>query len=217
MSYCTPEEVYALGLSAQAFVSRARPVQPADVDGATGRIRLKAHGLSDDDVITFEKTSGGVLPTGVSEFTTYQPSVLSFDLFHIGLTFASVGSGWGIAVDPLRRIVLISEIVSAEIDQMLTAHGVPLKPPYPPIIVGVAARMTARAVVNSLQVENPAYRVAVDRLFAAEEFDKLILENWLKGNPVQPEPVDQTPGVADNGARVASAVPVNPDWMGRLP
>jgi hypothetical protein len=220
MAYCTPDEVFALGLSAAAFVSRARPVQPADVDGPSGRIRLRAHGLADDDVVTFEVTSGGALPTGVSSFTPYQPTVVSFDLFHIGLTFAAVGSGWGVATDPLRRIVLHSEQVSAEIDEMLTGHAPPIvagPSGYPRILVGLAARMTARAAVNSLQVENPAYRVAIDRLVAQEEFDKLLLEKWLDGKPLNVAPVDQTPDVADNGARVASGRPLDPDWMGRLP
>lgn len=206
MAYCTPDEVFALGLPAAAFVTRARPVQPSDVDGPTGRIRLRAHGLADSDVVTFEVTAGGALPTGVSAFTPYTPTVVSFDLFHIGLTFASVGSGWAIAVDPLRRITLLAEDVSAQIDEVLTAHAVPLLPGatgYPPVVVGVAARMTARAAVNSLQVENAAYRVAIDRLFAAEEFDRLMLTNWIKGKPVQPAPLDQTTGTADNGARVA--------------
>jgi hypothetical protein len=216
MAYCTPDEVFALALSAQAFATRARPVQPSDVDGPSGRIRLRAHGLSDDDVVTFEVTPGGALPSGVSAFTPYNPTVLSFDLFHVGMTFVSVGSGWGVTVDPLRRITLIANDVMGQIDEMMTAHATPLSPPYPPVLVGVAARMTARAAVNSLQVENPAYRVAIDRLFAQEEFDKLILANWLKGKPVQPAPADSTTA-ADNGARVASGLPLDPDWMGRLP
>lgn len=210
MAYCTPDEVFALGLPAAAFVTRARPVQPSDVNGANGRIRIKGHGLSNSDVVTIEVTAGGALPTGVSAFTPYTPAVVSFDLFTlVGFSsFASVGSGWGVAVDPLRRITLLAEDVAAQIDEVLTAHGVPLVAPYPPVVVGVAARMTARAAVNSLQVENAAYRVAIDRLFAQEEFDRLMLANWLKGKPVQPAPTDATAGTADNGARSATVTSI---------
>lgn len=220
MAFCTPDDVFTLALAAPAFVTRARPVQPADVDGPTGRIRLRAHGLSDDDVVTFEVTPGGSLPTGVSAFQPYAPTVLSFDLFHVGLTFASVGSGWGVVTDPLRRIVRIADEVSSQIAQHLTAHGVPIPGApsgYPPVLVGLAARMTARAAIASLQVENPAYRVAVDRLLAQEEFDRLMLENFRKGWPLSPDPTDAT-DEADNGARTV-AVPTidDPDWMGRLP
>jgi len=221
MGLCSPDDVFTLALAAPAFVSRARPVAPADVDGPSGVIRLRAHGMSDDDALTFEVTPGGSLPTGVSSFQPYAPTVLSFDLFHVGIpSFASVGSGWGIAVDPLRRIARIAEEVSAQIIQHLTAHGVPIPVPpagYPLVLVGLAARMTARAAVNSLQVENPVYRASVDRLLAQEEFDRLMLEEFRKGWPLSPSPTDAT-DEADNGARI---VPVpawdDPDWMGRLP
>lgn len=215
-AYCTDDDVFTLGLAAQAFVVRARPVQAADIDGATGTIRLKAHGLTSADLVTLEVTSGGSLPTGLSAFTAYSPIVVSFDLLQLAetpdgdaLTFASGGSGWGLAIDPLRRLRAHALEVSAEIDEHLTAHDVPIQPDpvtgkYPQVLVGLAARMAARAGVNSLQIENPQYKVAVDRLFAREEFDKILLADWKAGKPVQPRPTDGD-DVADNGARASSA------------
>jgi hypothetical protein len=202
--YCTLDEVYLLGLSAQAFVTRARPYDA--VNAATATIRLKAHGLSALDVVTFEVTGGGALPTGVSAFVAYTPIVVSSDLFQITgfASWASAGSGWGIAVDPARRLAAHILEVSAEIDEHLTADEPPLTAPYPRVVVGLAARMVARAAVLSLQVENAAYRVAVDRLFERQTRDQEMLDAWKAGKPINPRPTDQT-DAPDNGARASNS------------
>jgi len=224
--YCTDDEIFTLGLSARAFVMRGRPFDA--IDAGTGVVRLKAHGLTEADLITLEVTGGGALPTGLSAFTTYHPLPVSFDLLQLAtteggspLTFASGGSGWTIVTDPLRRLRLHAEQVSAEIDEHLTAHAPPIQVDpvtgaYPPVLVGVAARMTARAAVNSLQIENAAYKTAIDRLLAQEEFDRILLADWKRGKPLLPRPIDLTPSTADNGAIARSAVP-SVDWQGVLP
>lgn len=200
MAYCTVDDVFA-NLSAQAFVARGRPVLASDVDGATGVIRLKAHGLTDDDVITFEVTTGGSLPTAVSAFAPYYPTVTAFDLFNVSATpggavlaFASVGSGWAVAIDPLRRIRWHMEQEASILDQHLTGHAVPFEVnaitgKHHPVLVGLNARMAARAAVTSLQVENASYRKPIDRLFAAEEFDKQMLGRLSSlAWPLRPDP-----------------------------
>lgn len=206
-SYCTDDDVFTLALAAQAFVVRPRPVAAADIDAATGTIRLKAHGLTVDDLVGFEVTAGGSLPTGVTAFTPYYPAIISFDLIKLSaslggpvLTYVSGGSGWGLVVDPRRRIALHRKQTAALINQHLTAYNAPIPVDpvtgeYPPVLVGLNARMTARAAVTSLQVENPAHRAAVDRLFAQEEFDKLMLDRLSRdGWTVNPPPAAATPG-----------------------
>lgn len=219
MSYSSRDDVFLLGLSAQAFVVRPRPFDGADAASAT--IRLKAHGLSLADVITFEVTSGGALPTGISAFAPYYPIPVSNDLFRVALTpggspiasWVTAGSGWGIVVDPGRRIDAHREETAAEIDECLTAHEPPIQPDsqgkYPQVLVGMNARMTARAAVNSLQIENAAYRVAVDRLIAREESDQKTLDAWKSGKPIQPRPADENT-FPDNAARASSATSI--DW-----
>lgn len=221
-AYATRDDVYLLGLAAQAFVVRPRPVLPADVDLATGTIRLKAHGLTSADVLSLEVTGGGSLPTGLSAFVALSPVVVTSDLFRIAgfNSYASAGNGWGVVVDPGRRLDAHLVETAAEIDEHLTAHEPPilvdpLTGKFPQILVGLNARMAARAAVTSLQIENAQYKVAVDRLVAREEFDKLILADWKEGKPVHPVPVDADP-VADNGAR-ASATRAPMRWTtGRL-
>ena len=210
MSYATPDDVFQLGLSAAAFVMRGRPADA--VDGATATIRLKGHGLAASDVITFEVTSGGGLPTGITGFALYYPVPLSHDLIRVSTSssgtpitsWASVGGGWTLVVDPSRRIQAHLDDTAAVIDEHLTAHDPPLlRDPlgkYPAVIVGLNARMAARAAVASLQIENPQYRVAVDRLLAREVQDLELLKDWKGGKPVHPQPVDETE-TADNAAQ----------------
>jgi hypothetical protein len=210
-AYCTTDEIFTLGLSAQAFVSRPRV--PDAVSAASATIRIKAHGLTVDDVITFEAVSGGQLPTGISGFTPYYPIPLSADLLHVATTpsgtpiasWASAGAGWGVCVDPLRRLAAHAVEVSAEIDEHLTAHDPPIlvdpvTGKYPQVLVGLSARMAARAAVTSLQIENAQYRVAVDRLMAREAQDLEILAAWKAGKPIQPRPTDED-DLANNAAR----------------
>ncbi len=108
--YATRADVYRLGLSAQAFVVRARPY--GAVDATTATVRLEAHGMQSGDTFTFQVTSGGTLPTSISQFTVYYASVVSADLFRVALTsggtpiasWVSAGTGWGISVDQGGRI-----------------------------------------------------------------------------------------------------------------
>jgi len=221
VSYATRRDVYLLGLAAQAFVARSRPFDA--VDSASATVRLRAHGLATDDVVTFEVASGGTLPTGISAFTVYYAVPVSSDLFRLSLTaggspiasWASAGSGWAIAIDYGPRLDAHLADASATIDEHLTAHEPPIAAPYPPVLVGLTARMAARAAVTSLQIDNAAYRVAVDRLFAREAQDLEILAAWKAGKPIQPRPVDES-NEPDNAARAASSRPVVPWTTGML-
>ncbi len=219
MPYATRDDVFLLALSAQAFVTLARPVPTIDVDIATGTIRLKAHGFAASDLIALEVKSGGALPSGgsgtPSAYQTYAPIPVSGDLFRItGFTsWTSAGAGWSVSVDFGRRLDAHLAETAAQIDENLTADEPPLKPDpitgkYPLQVVGMNARMAARAAVLSLQIENAAFRVATDRLFAKEVEDVKQLEIWRLGKPINPRPTDQT-DQADNGAVASSfaAVP----------
>lgn len=209
MSYATRNDVFDLGLSAQAFVVRARPIPEGDVDIATGVIRLKAHGLAPADFVVVEVTSGGSLPTGLSAHQAYPVEPIEFDLFRLKdpvsgapiTSYVSAGAGWAVAVDLMRRLDRHLEAASARIDEHLTAHTPPLDEPYPMQVVEVCARLAARRMLTTLQFDNAAFRTSADELRATAEQDEATLQRWLAGKPVHPRPLDQTPTVADNGAR----------------
>jgi hypothetical protein len=227
LAYSTLDDVFLLGLSAQAFVILARPFDA--VDAASATVRLKAHGLTVLDVITFEVTEGGALPTGISAFTPYYPISITADLFRVALSpngtpiasWVDAGSGWTIQVDTTRRILAHNEQCAAQIDEHLTAHKPPIQADsqtgkFPQVLVGLNARMTARAAVISLAIENEAYRVPRDRLMDREEADMKMLKDWEAGKPIQPRPTDATPAIAENSARAwsgSSAIADIPlDW-----
>ncbi len=78
----------------------------------------------------------------------------------------------------------------------------PVTGSYPHVVIGIVARMAARSAVTSLQIENAAYRVATDRLFAMQAADDQMLTDWKAGKPIQPLAIDQTPGSPFNGPEV---------------
>jgi hypothetical protein len=196
--YAVIDNIYALGLAARAFIAYAKPFE--GVDPTTGTIRIKAHGYDPRDIITFEVSGGGTLPWPLSDFTPFHPLPLSSDLFQVASAvngppvapFDSIGSAWAVCLDVIRRLNSHLADAAAIIDDNLTAHEVPIDPDengqYPPVLVGMNARMAARAAVNTLQVENAQYKAAIDRLFATEKRDEEMLERWLKGKPIQPRP-----------------------------
>ena len=232
MAYATRDDVFLLALSAQAFVARARPVVSRDagsaaVDIATGTIRIRGLGLTAADLVTFEATSGGTLPPELSAFITYTPVPIGGDLYRVAplngstiTSFTNVGAGWGIAVDQMRRLDAHLQDAAARIDECLTAETPPIKPDpltgrYPPVLVGLNARMAARSAVVTMQFEDAAFKVAVDRLFALSAADGdtnppaqpgSLLGDWKMGKPINPRPVDQTT-VADNAARAGYGRP----------
>lgn len=220
MPYATRDHVFQLALAAQAFVALARPFDA--VDPTTGTIRIKAHGYSDQDLLTFEVAQGGdnATPRNVQSMLVYRARPISADLFQVALLdgtlvdyFVDSGIGWSVAVDPFRRLDLNLVERASFIDDHLTAHQPPILPDpvtgqYPFVLIGMNARLAARQTVNCLQFENSAYRVAVDRLFESAVADDEVLKSWKAGKPIQPRPTDGT--IADNSARASAGRPPVP-------
>lgn len=210
-AYCTRDEVFNLALSAKAFVVRGQVKDAIDI--GTGIIRLKAHGLSDDDFVTLEVTTGGALPTDLLAFTKYPVEQVEFDLIRIRdpdtlvpiESYASGGNGWKVIVDLMRRLDLHRFASAARINESLTAHEPPLDEPYPIQVVEINARLAARRMLTSLQFDNAAYKVSTDQLRETAEQDEDTLRRWMAGKPVHPRPIDQTPSINDNAARATAS------------
>lgn len=220
-AYATPDDVFAF-LSARAFVVAASPILACDID--TGTIRLQAHGLTSADRILFSVTSGGALTPELSTFVYYSPIVLGGDLFQVDdgtgspLIFSAESRGWAVKVDPLRRLQKHLDDAAARIDQRLGGNRAPIQVDpvtglYPTILVGLNARMGARSAVTSLQVENPEFRVPLDRLFAQAATDGdtdppgkpgSLLGDYADGLSILPKPVDQD-SLANMGGRATNA------------
>ena len=217
MSYATRQEMFLLALAAPAFVAYARP--PETVYPSSATIRIKGHGFSANDPFTFEVADEvGSLPTSVSETAVYYASPITSDLFRVCTvaggtpiaSWADPGESWGIVVDPGPRLDAILTERSAFIDEHLTAHECPIQVDpitgkYPPVLIGMCARLSARQAIASLSVLNQQYKEPIDRLLASEAVDAEILKAWKGGKPINPRPTDETTGTAENAARAQSS------------
>lgn len=215
MPYATRDDVFLLALAAPAFVALARPFD--DVDPSSGIIRIKAHGFSDQDLLTLECPSGGTMPGNLNALQVYRARPLSGDLFQIASMdgelidyFVDAGLGWAVNVDMCRRLDVNLKERAGFIDDHLTAHQPPIPPDekgeYPPVLVGMNARLAARQTMNSAEFMNAAYKTAFDRLFAGEQADSQVLKDWKEGKPIQPRPIDAN-AVPDNAARASAGRP----------
>ncbi len=171
------------------------------------------HTIADSDVIAPSSISGlvylAVLVDGSDVFRLVEPVLGGpvAPLFSTG--FLSGRSTFVARVDQERKLRRHLRDAAGRINQKLTAHSAPIlvdpiTGEYPPVIVGINARMAGRSHATSLEFENPAYRKSADRLFALEKSDDAQLEDYKAGIPIAPQPVDQT-SVADNAARASSS------------
>jgi len=217
-AYATVLDVYRLALSAQAFVTRPRPIDPRagdSLDPATGIFSLIGHGYGGDDRVRLVTVGSGAVPGGAAAGLPYTVIPLDYWRFQITLgagpiLFSDAGTGaWGIQLDPEVRLRAHLVDAAARIDECLTAQAPPIERDpitglYPAVLVGMNARMAARAAVTSLQVENPAFKVPIDRLMAQEKADEVMLMAWKDGRPILPAVTDQT-STPDDAPRAGNA------------
>lgn len=214
------QDVYDLGFTAAAFVTRPRMLD-ADagdfLDPTTGIFYMLGHGFAPDDAVWFMQIAAGSLPAGagLTLADVYTPQPIDARRFRLApasggpaLTFADVGIGWSLQRDPERRLLRIAENVSRDLDQDLTAHATPILPvngKFPDKLVGVCARETARRGAAGLTFENAQFRTAKERTDALQGQDDDQRASWRMGQPISPRPVDQT-SAPDNAARATNGV-----------
>jgi len=155
-SYCTIKDVYR-------WVPRGSIQNPArlvsDINTTTDLMSLDGHGFLDDDELIFRAESGGTLPTGIVEGTTYYAIVVTDATFQIA---ASAGgsainlSGTGTNVSVIIQAPWSDWITEAsgEVDNTLPAHVVPLSSPYPPVVIAYVAGLVAEKALAWSGVTN---------------------------------------------------------------
>ncbi len=212
MAYCTDQEVFALGLRAEAFLVRPRAIEA--VDPATGVLTLRSNGLASGALFTLFVEGSAVqgrpsarLPPEFSASVLYEavPVNGSSDLFlarPVGgstiVTLTNAGAGVFSLVPDLGAIVSRNATsVSARIDEWLTDYAPPIKVDpltglYPEILIRVAARMTAADTARVLGLSNPVYQEGFKELRESHEDDKAVLLAWFKGRYINAHPLDQT-------------------------
>lgn len=222
--YATPGDVYRRALSAQAFAVLPHRLDAAKgdvLDFATGTFFLSAHGLLPDDVVSFVLVApqGGALPVGASLTKTYTPTPIDFRRFTLTesggsstATFADEGkiiaggvSSWGLLIDPEARLRACILAESADCDQQLIAHSTPIERDprtgkYPEKLIDTVCWGAALRAITGLFFEAAASKIPTERLKEMGEANKKQKAEWARGISLSPKPVDQTDGIADNGA-----------------
>lgn len=237
-AYATHADVFALALRAEAFASRARAVESVDI--ATGVMRLSSHGFAGGLPLVNFVVVGSAVPgrpsaslpagtPGLSASLVYQPSAYagSGNLFTVapvgGATIASftdAGTGvFGVESDVLATLDALCIDQSAKVNNKLTAHSPPiLVDPdtglYPEILRGIVARRVAMRARLVLGLANPLYADSFAALERDKADDDRDLAAWFEGRGILPTPLDQTEGVADDGARAPGGAAA-PQWPPR--
>lgn len=231
MAYAVIQDVYDLGLSAQAFVVAPRGIDKSkgdSLDFAAGIFRMIGHGFAATDAVEIVLVATGTVPGGATANIAYQVQPIDFFRFRLALagaqqTFADAGSGWAIQIDPERRLQRHLDDGASRIDECLTAYGAPLKIDpvtlkYPTQIIGLNARLAARTAVPTLLfAETAAFKSAIDRLDAKEKTDEVQLATWLAGKPMNPAGTDQDTAPNDTmrarGYGYISPIPYGPRFV----
>lgn len=233
--YCTIADVYALGLPAQAFSAAARPLD--GVDPTSGIITLYGHGLSADSPVRFAVESSSIagatpaaLPGGLVVGVTYyaQPVDDSADTFRVsasagGATINSFSSEpvglWSLVVDPRPRLLASIRDRSSYVAARSIAYKTPfvqVDGAYPPVLVGLVARMTARDCMTITGAQNPLYAGSAKLVMDRAGEDAALLIDASNGKLVFGPIVDSTPTIVEGGAvswSTATDGGGSPDWL----
>ncbi len=234
MAFATPADVYDCGLPAAAFKSTPRTIEAAAL--ATGVLTLSNNGLASGALLRFsvegQGTLGGatnVLPGGLALATMYTASPYqgSSDLFRVTpvggslvtvFTSAAVGP-FAVVVDTANTITKQLRIMTGVISDALITSASPILPDpvtglYHEKLILACAHLVARLFAVTLGLSNPNYADSM-KAFLDGPIAKMVdgwLDEWRKGVPLIPTPLDQTPDIADNGAR-AGYDSVAPEWV----
>lgn len=210
MAYCTRTNVYALGLSPEAFARPARPIE--DVNTGSGILFLRSHGLAADAPVTLSLLSvstlgapAAALPGGLAEQGYYAQPINS-DALRLSTapggapisSFSTAGAGvFGLIVDHGVYLDAAIDAAGTVIDAYAVAHKAPLQAA---VLTIVSAFLAARIYVAAHAFGNPVFakmheppewlKALIDRLFAL----------WLSGAPLPAGSSDATPSIVENGA-----------------
>jgi hypothetical protein len=210
---------YPLSFLVDAVAEKVYFATPTSLGAAT----LKLDGFDVDTLAPVTVTSGGISYQLTETMNNLTGTALDFVVTTATdpTVWADAGDGWGIAIDPTSKLQAILEERTGFINEHLTAHGGKIDPDpitglYPPVLVGLCARLSARQAIASLEVENPQYAKPIDVLLSSREADDRMLADWKKGKPISPYPTDDTPDIVENAARASSSRDEMPWSTGRM-
>lgn len=168
-------------------------------------LTVAGHGLSDDDPVQFRAESGGELPSGITEGTTYYAIVVTDSQFQISTTAGGSAVNLGgtatnllmIAPHPWTRWI---EEESATLECSCPEHVVPFTTVPAIVRKYVAAMVAKRACIRSGKSS-----VALDSELRDSIRPELAL--WRKGIPIRGETVPDASGLATYGGSTTETDP----------
>lgn len=145
-------------------------------------ITLDGHGLATDDIVTF-RTEGGTLPSPLADGTTYYAIRLTDATFSVAtaagggaLNLTTSGSGVLVIIPlPWTRWI---EVSSAEVENELAAHLVPITGTVAPIIRAYVAGLVAEKATGRSNAVDPG--LAARLIGVRKRFEK-----WAAGATIR--------------------------------
>lgn len=213
----TLAQFYALGLPAESCTAPARVL--ANVFPGDNAFELAGHGFSDGDLVRFMATGDtfdtpAALPAPLSGALLYQAVMVGADLFQVrpqagGSVIDLTAAGAGVisvVPDYLPKIRLILDYRARWCDD----HATPYRPPFdetepPESVVIAACHLAALDVAMVIRASSPSY--SLDDVKARAERAQAFLDKLREGKPLAVVPKDQTPAIAEMGARAFSRRP----------
>jgi hypothetical protein len=218
--YATEFDVWALGLSAQAFATPSLSI--VAVDASTGTLTIPGHACALDALLHFDVLSSSVLgataaalPGGLALATSYyaRPVDGSWDLLRLSLSaggatissFTDAGVGvFGITVDPtakiLRHIRDRGEFITTKAIAYRGGFQKDADDRWPFGLTGLNARMAARTAMPAAGLQNPVYRQSFEAVLASAKEDESTIIDLSQGKLCFGPPADVTANVVQAGA-----------------
>lgn len=147
--YCENEDLFDYGLPVGLVGMQGRILEA--VTGSTDLLELDTHGFREGDQVFLRAADGGTLAAGLSADTPYYVLRISEATFKVSLT--SGGAAVNITTDGTNMIVSkrlpfekTIEFFSRWVDCVIP-HVVPLDAPYPVIVSGTVAELSAQKLL----------------------------------------------------------------------
>ncbi len=179
-AYCTPANVYEW--IPRGSIS-AQPLLVAAVDTSTDTLTINGHGLATDDVLTFRAEAGGSLSSPLVAGTTCYAIVLTDSTFQVAAAAGGAAINLTTAGENMVAVVALPwtrwiASASAEVEQMIPAHCVPLDAPYPEPVISYTAGLVAGKALAFCGVASASIEAGLERV-------RRELETWRKNVPLR--------------------------------
>lgn len=210
-------QFFALGLPAESCTAPARAL--ANIFATENAFELAGHGLADGDFVRFmatgdTATTPAALPAPLSGALLYQAVPLGGDLFQVRpqaggavVDLTTTGAGViSVVPDYMPKLDAILYSMARWCDD----HAIPYSPPFdenapPDSLLKCACELAALKFAMVVRAASPSY--SLDDVKAAADAAQVFLDKLRSGKPLAVQPKDQTPAVAELGARAFSRRP----------